>query len=86
MGVVSQDTFMFNSSIRYNIIYGLKDKTEAELIAAVKQANAYDFIQNLPKGLDTEIGERGVMLSGGQKQRIAIARALLRNLSNTDSR
>ena len=79
MGVVSQDTFMFNSSIRYNIIYGLKDKTEAELIAAVKQANAYEFIQNLPKGLDTEIGERGVMLSGGQKQRIAIARALLRN-------
>ena len=79
MGVVSQDTFMFNSSIRYNIVYGLNDKTEAELIAAVKQANAYDFIQNLPKGLDTEIGERGVMLSGGQKQRIAIARALLRN-------
>ena len=79
MGVVSQDTFMFNSSVRYNIIYGLKDKTEAELIAAVKQANAYEFIQNLPQGLDTEIGERGVMLSGGQKQRIAIARALLRN-------
>jgi ATP-binding cassette, subfamily B, bacterial MsbA len=79
MGVVSQETFLFNNSVRYNIIYGLKDKTEADLINAIKQANAYDFIQNLPQGLDTEIGERGIMLSGGQRQRIAIARALLRN-------
>ena len=79
MGVVSQDTFMFNSSVRYNITYGMPNKTEADLINAVKQANAYEFIQNLPQGLDTEIGERGVMLSGGQRQRIAIARALLRN-------
>ena len=79
MGVVSQDTFLFNNSVRYNIAYGLKDKTEADLIAAIKQANADDFIQNLPHGLDTEIGERGIMLSGGQRQRIAIARALLRN-------
>ncbi|VEP11643.1 Xenobiotic-transporting ATPase [Hyella patelloides LEGE 07179] len=79
MGVVSQDTFMFNSTVRYNIAYGLEDKTEEDIINAIKQANAYDFIQNLPQGLDTEIGERGVMLSGGQRQRIAIARALLRN-------
>lgn len=79
MGVVSQDTFMFNNSVRYNIVYGLKDKTEVDIINAIKQANAYDFIKKLPHGIDTEIGERGVMLSGGQRQRIAIARALLRN-------
>ena len=79
MGVVSQDTFMFSNSVRYNIAYGMDDKTEADIINAVKQANAYEFIFNLPQGLDTQIGERGVMLSGGQRQRIAIARALLRN-------
>lgn len=79
MGVVSQDTFMFNNSVRYNIAYGMNDKTEAEIIDAIKQANAYEFINNLPEGMDTQIGERGVMLSGGQRQRVAIARALLRN-------
>ena len=79
MGVVSQDTFLFNNSVRYNIMYGLTDKTEEDLITAIRQANAYEFIHNLPLGLDTKIGERGVILSGGQRQRIAIARALLRN-------
>lgn len=79
MGVVSQDTFMFNNSVRYNVAYGMKDKTEADIIDAIKQANAYEFINNLPEGIDTQIGERGVMLSGGQRQRVAIARALLRN-------
>jgi subfamily B ATP-binding cassette protein MsbA len=79
MGIVSQDTFLFNNSVRYNIAYGLRDVSEEEIIAATKRANAYEFIEKLPKGLDTEIGDRGVMLSGGQRQRIAIARALLRN-------
>ncbi|MBR8828870.1 MAG: ABC transporter ATP-binding protein/permease [Gomphosphaeria aponina SAG 52.96 = DSM 107014] len=79
MGVVSQDTFLFNNSVRYNIAYGLENVSEAEIITAAKRANADEFIQALPKGLDTEIGDRGVLLSGGQRQRIAIARALLRN-------
>jgi subfamily B ATP-binding cassette protein MsbA len=79
MGVVSQDTFLFNNSVRYNISYGVKDFSEEELITAAKRANAYEFILGLPKGFDTQIGDRGVMLSGGQRQRLAIARALLRN-------
>jgi subfamily B ATP-binding cassette protein MsbA len=79
MGIVSQDTFLFNSSVRNNIAYGLEDVTEEQVIEAAKRANAYGFIIELPKGFDTEIGDRGVMLSGGQRQRMAIARALLRN-------
>lgn len=79
MGIVSQDTFLFNHSLRYNIAYGLKDVTEEEVIAAAKRANAYEFIVHLPQGFDTVIGDRGILLSGGQRQRIAIARALLRN-------
>ena len=79
MGVVSQDTFSFNNTVRYNITYGLKNVEEESLIEAAKRANAYEFIMELPQGFDTNIGERGVMLSGGQRQRIAIARALLRN-------
>ncbi|RMF26390.1 MAG: ATP-binding cassette domain-containing protein [Cyanobacteria bacterium J083] len=79
MGVVSQDTFLFSNTIRYNIAYGLEDVSESDIIMAAKRANAYEFIQKLAKGLDTEVGDRGIMLSGGQKQRIAIARALLRN-------
>jgi subfamily B ATP-binding cassette protein MsbA len=79
MGIVSQDTFLFDNSVRYNIAYGLQDVTEEEIVDAAKRANAYEFIVQLPQGLDTEIGDRGVMLSGGQRQRIAIARALLRD-------
>jgi ATP-binding cassette, subfamily B, bacterial MsbA len=79
MGVVSQDTFLFNHTVRYNIAYGLPKATDEEVIAAARRANAHEFIDQLPKGLDTEIGDRGVMLSGGQRQRLAIARALLRN-------
>ncbi|NES82771.1 MAG: ATP-binding cassette domain-containing protein, partial [Moorea sp. SIO2B7] len=79
MGVVSQDTFLFNNSISYNIAYGRENFTLEEIIEAAKRANAYEFIIDLPKGFDTEIGDRGVRLSGGQRQRIAIARALLRN-------
>ncbi|WP_017746409.1 ABC transporter ATP-binding protein [Scytonema hofmannii] len=79
MGIVSQDTFLFNNSVRYNIAYGRLEATEAEIIAAAKRANAYEFIIKLPQGFDTPIGDRGVMLSGGQRQRLAIARALLQD-------
>lgn len=79
MGIVSQDTFLFNASVHDNLAYGLEKVTEEDIIGSAKRANAYEFIMNLPQGFDTEIGERGVMLSGGQRQRIAIARALLRN-------
>ncbi|AFY34106.1 ABC transporter ATP-binding protein [Calothrix sp. PCC 7507] len=79
MGIVSQDTFLFNDSIRSNIAYARPDSSDDEIIAAAKQANAYEFIIKLPQGLNTLVGDRGVMLSGGQRQRIAIARALLQN-------
>lgn len=79
IGVVSQDTFLFNNTVTYNLSYGIKDVSEAEIISAAKDANAYEFIMQLPQGFNTKIGDRGVLLSGGQKQRIAIARALLRN-------
>ncbi|NEO99051.1 MAG: ABC transporter ATP-binding protein [Symploca sp. SIO2E9] len=79
MGVVSQDTFLFNNSVFYNLAYGWKNATEQEVITAAKRANAYEFIMQLANGFDTQIGDRGVMLSGGQRQRLAIARALLRN-------
>lgn len=77
MGIVSQDTFLFNDSVRENIAYTRPDATESEIMAAAKLANAYDFIMHLPQGFDTQLGDRGVLLSGGQRQRIAIARALL---------
>ncbi|MBD1812337.1 ABC transporter ATP-binding protein/permease [Microcoleus vaginatus DQ-U2] len=79
MGIVSQDTFLFNASVRENIAYARPEATEAEIVEAAKGANAYEFIQLLPEGLDTQIGDRGVILSGGQRQRISIARALLQN-------
>jgi subfamily B ATP-binding cassette protein MsbA len=79
MGIVSQDTFLFNASVRYNLAYAKPDATDEEIIEAAKRANAYEFIENLPKGLDTNIGDRGVLLSGGQRQRISIARALVQN-------
>lgn len=79
MGIVSQDTFLFNASVRYNLAYAKPDATDEEIIEAAKRANAYEFIEGLPKGLDTHIGDRGVLLSGGQRQRISIARALVQN-------
>jgi ATP-binding cassette, subfamily B, bacterial MsbA len=79
MGIVSQDTFLFNNSVRNNIAYGKPDATEEEVLTAAKRANAYEFISKMPQGFDTMIGDRGVMLSGGQRQRLAIARALLQN-------
>lgn len=77
VAVVLQDTFLFNTTVRENLLCGKQDATEEELIAAAKAAYAHDFIMALPRGYDTEIGERGVRLSGGQKQRLALARAIL---------
>jgi subfamily B ATP-binding cassette protein MsbA len=79
IGVVPQETLLFNESVRYNIVYGRKDASEEDLISAAKAANAYQFISRMPKGFDTVIGERGMRLSGGERQRLAIARAILKN-------
>jgi ATP-binding cassette, subfamily B, bacterial MsbA len=79
LAVVSQDTFIFNTSVRDNIAYGTEGATEVSIEEAARQANAWEFIQEMPEGFDTKLGDRGVRLSGGQRQRIAIARALLRN-------
>lgn len=78
MAVVFQETFLFSSTIRDNIAYGLNDATTDQIVAAAKLALAHEFIMELPLGYDTVVGERGLGLSGGQKQRIAIARALIR--------
>ena len=79
LAVVSQQTILFNGTLRENIVYGTRDVVGAELQAAINDANAAEFIRELPLGLDTELGTAGVQLSGGQRQRIAIARALLRD-------
>ena len=79
IGIVQQDVYLFNSSIRDNILYGRLDATEEEVIEAAKRANIHDYVMTLPDGYDTVIGERGVKLSGGQKQRLSIARVFLKN-------
>jgi ATP-binding cassette, subfamily B, bacterial MsbA len=79
IGIVPQETILFAGTIRENIAYGRMDASEEEVIAAARMANAWEFIERLPEGLDTLVGERGTRLSGGQRQRIAIARAVLRN-------
>lgn len=79
IGLVQQDVFLFGDSVRYNIAYAKPDATADEVQAAAKAAAADEFIQKLPDGYDTEVGERGVKLSGGQKQRLAIARVFLKN-------
>jgi subfamily B ATP-binding cassette protein MsbA len=79
LAMVSQDTFIFNTTVRNNIAYGTNDATEPKIMEAAQLANALEFIQEMPEGLETILGDRGVRLSGGQRQRIAIARALLRN-------
>ncbi|MEM9150768.1 MAG: ATP-binding cassette domain-containing protein [Cyanobacteria bacterium P01_F01_bin.3] len=79
LGIVSQDTFLFNASVRENLVYGRPEATEAEIEDATRRANAHEFIKELPQGLNTLIGDRGVLLSGGQRQRLAIARALLQD-------
>jgi ATP-binding cassette subfamily B protein len=77
IGVVLQTSLLFSTTIRENIAYGRPDASEAEIIAAAKAAQVHEFIQEMPEGYDTLVGERGVTLSGGQRQRVAIARALL---------
>lgn len=77
IAVVLQDTFLFNTTVRDNLRYGKPDASEQEMMAAARAAYAHEFIQDLPQGYETEIGERGVKLSGGQKQRLALARAIL---------
>ncbi|WP_035643725.1 ABC transporter ATP-binding protein [Flavobacterium sp. ASV13] len=81
MSIVPQDVILFGGTIRENIAYGKPDASEDEIIAAAKQANAFNFIEGFPEKFETLVGERGVKLSGGQRQRIAIARALLKNPS-----
>ena len=79
IGVVPQETFLFSGSVRDTIIYGKRNASDEEIEKALRMANAYNFVMELPQGLNTEVGERGVLLSGGQKQRLAIARAILEN-------
>ena len=79
IGMVQQDVYLFAGTIYENIKYGKPDATKEEVIAAAKEANAYDFIMSLPNGFDTDIGQRGIKLSGGQKQRLSIARVFLKN-------
>ncbi|MDT4761922.1 ABC transporter ATP-binding protein [Sphaerochaeta sp. PS] len=79
IGFVQQNVFLFDDSIRENLRYGKVDATEEEMWAALDAANLGSFVRTLPKGIDTEVGERGTLLSGGQKQRISIARVFLKN-------
>jgi subfamily B ATP-binding cassette protein MsbA len=79
IGIVTQQTFLFNDTVRANIAYGSLEKTLEEVMAAARAANAHDFIARLPDGYDTIVGELGVRISGGERQRLAIARALLKN-------
>ena len=79
IGIVPQDTVLFNDSIEYNIAYGRPDASKDDIIAAAKLAQIHDFVNALPEGYATPVGERGLKLSGGEKQRVAIARAILKN-------
>jgi ATP-binding cassette subfamily B protein len=79
IGIVPQDTVLFNDTIYYNIAYGRPDASRDEVMAAARDAQIHAFIESLPKGYDTPVGERGLKLSGGEKQRVAIARTLLKN-------
>ncbi len=78
IGIVPQDTVLFNDTIEYNIAYGRPGATKDEIVAAAKLGQIHDFIVSLPKGYETQVGERGLKLSGGEKQRVAIARAILK--------
>lgn len=79
IGIVQQSPFLFDTTIRDNILFGNRDASDKELVDAARQANILDFIQSLPDGFDSQVGEHGVKLSGGQKQRISIARVFLKN-------
>ena len=81
MAIVPQEVMLFGGTIRENILYGKPEATEAEIIEAAQQSNAWEFIDSFPEKLETIVGDRGIKLSGGQRQRIAIARAILRNPS-----
>ena len=78
IGIVPQDTVLFNDTIGYNIGYGRPGASHGEIVAAAKSAHIHEFIERLPDGYDTVVGERGLKLSGGEKQRVAIARTLLK--------
>jgi ATP-binding cassette subfamily B protein len=78
IGIVPQDTVLFNDTIEYNIAYGRPEATRDEIVAAARLAQIHDFIERLPAGYQTPVGERGLKLSGGEKQRVAIARAILK--------
>ena len=77
IGVIAQDPFLFSATVRENIAFGRPEATDDEIERAARLAQAHDFIEALPEGYDTVIGERGITLSGGQRQRVAIARALV---------
>lgn len=79
LSLVPQETILFDGTVRENVTYGSREVSERQLLEALKDANALEFVEQLPEGLETKIGERGARLSGGQKQRLAIARALIRN-------
>ncbi len=79
IGIVQQDIYLFNASIKENILYGRLDATDDEVVEAAKRANIHEYILSMENGYDTQIGERGVRLSGGQKQRLSIARVFLKN-------
>ena len=79
IGIVTQDTYLFNGTIRENLLYARPDASEEDLIKACKQADIYQFIQKLPKGMDTVVGNRGLEMSGGERQRVSIARVLLKD-------
>ena len=77
IGVISQDPFLFSATVRENIAFGVLDATDEQVLRAAQAAQAHEFVEELPYGYDTVIGERGITLSGGQRQRLAIARALV---------
>ncbi|MCL2046550.1 MAG: ABC transporter ATP-binding protein/permease [Oscillospiraceae bacterium] len=79
VGLVTQDTYLFNGTIRNNLLYALPEATDEQLVDACKKANIHDFIVSLPHGYDTEVGNRGIKLSGGERQRLSIARIILKN-------
>jgi ATP-binding cassette subfamily C protein CydCD len=79
IALVSQDTYLFNSTLRHNVLIARPEAGDSELSEAIKSASLTDFVDSLPEGLDTVVGERGTYLSGGQRQRVAIARAFLKD-------
>src|SRR5699024_9848811 len=81
IGVVQQDVLLFGGTVRVNVLYGKLDATEEEVETAINASQLREVVSDLPQGLDTQIGERGVRLSGGQKQRLSIARIFLKNPS-----